>query len=49
MFKMVLEARLPTAHDQDQKISEDLPERALKLRALDVNKGKSHINCYNFI
>lgn len=43
IFKMVLEAQTSTC-GQNLEISEDLPELALKPRALDVYKGKLHMD-----
>lgn len=46
---MVLEAQPLIACGQDWETFEDLLERAFKPRAPNVYKGKSYIDCYNFI
>lgn len=48
ILKTVLELRIP-AYSKNWRTLEDLSERTVKPRALDVYKNKSHIDCYNFI
>lgn len=48
ILKTVMEAQI-SACGQDRRISEDSLEWALKLKALDIYKGKLHMDYYNFI
>ena len=48
IFKAVLEAQAPASTPALASVVSEVPREKLKARSLDVYRGKSHMDCYNF-